>query len=151
VDSRRRAIYLVPRIALHPVSIDGKQLQPGTEKPKELTKYLEGKYQYKVLVRSGGTWENPRKARLCLEVVGDEINEKCTVQFEDEGQQAKPEAVNVSDLRLAKDFKNVKSRGGISAQHDGGGTIVSSLATTATSRHGFHQGGFARNTMQYST
>ena len=129
VDSRRRAIYLVPRIALHPVSTDGKQLQPGTEKPKELTKYLQGKYQYKVLVRSGDTWENPRKARLCLEVVGDE---KCTVQFEGEGQQAKPEAVNVSDLRLAKDLKNVKSRGGISAQHDGGGTIVSSWATTDT-------------------
>ncbi len=98
VDSRRRAIYLVPRIALHPVSTDGKQLEPGTEKPKELTKYLEGKYQYKVLVRSGDTW---RKAHLCLEVVG---GDRCMVQFEDEGEQAKPEAINVSDLRLARDL-----------------------------------------------
>ena len=128
VDSRRRAIYLVPRIALHPVSTDGKQLQPGTEKPKELTKYLQGKYQYKVLARSGDTWENPRKARLCLEVVG---GDRCMVQFEDEGEQAKPKAVNVSDLRLAKDLKNVKSRGGISAGHDRR-TILSSEATTAT-------------------
>ena len=121
VDSRRRAIYLVPRIALHPVSTDGKQLEPGTEKPKELTKYLEGKYKYKVLVRSGDTW---RKARLCLEVVG---GDGCMVQFEDEREQAKPEAINVDDLRLAKDLK---SRGGISAQQDGGGTIVPSEATT---------------------
>ena len=124
VDSTRRAIYLVPRMALHPVSTDGKQLEQGTQKPKELTRYLEGKYQYKVLMRSQNKWRN---ARLCMEVVG---GDKCTVQSED-GEHPQRYSVNVSDLRLAKDLK---SRGALSAGHDRADldTIVSSQATTAT-------------------
>ena len=98
VDTRKRSIYLVPKITLHPISTDGKQMEPGKEKPKELTKYLEGKHKYQVLVNSGN---DSRKARLCLEVVGGD----CMVEFEDEGHRAKPRAVDASSLSCAANLK----------------------------------------------
>ena len=123
VDTRKRSIYLVPKITLHPISTDGKQMESGKEKPKELTKYLDGKHKYQVLVNSGN---ESKEARLCLEVVGGD----CMVEFEDEGHHAKPRAVDASSLSCATDLQKnfVKLQEGQEAQ-----TIADSSHESVTS------------------
>ena len=123
VDIRKRSIYLVPKITLHPISTDGKEMESGKEKPKELTKYLEGKHKYRVLVNQGN---ESKKARLCLEVVGGD----CMVEFEDEGHHAKPRAVDASSLSCATNLQKnfVKLQEGQEAQ-----TIADSRHESVTS------------------
>ena len=86
VDIRQRKTYLVPRIALKPLN-----------KRTGLEQYLEDKYKFEVLV--SGTWQEPRRARLCMKVVGSEA---CMVQFED-GCQAEPQAVDPDALMDPRD------------------------------------------------
>ena len=110
MDMRRRAIYLVPRKALHPLGIT-KDQDTGSEKQlqtdnklKELTTYLRSQYQYKVLVRQEDRW---RRARLCLNMVGAE----CMVQFVDADEKlSEPQPVNADDLRLAKALPNIEAK-----------------------------------------
>lgn len=85
VDERHRAIYLVPRFTLHPVSVDGSFPDPSVEVSKKLTRYLKHKYKYKVLVKSGDSWESPKTARLCMQVLGS--NERCMVKLENGSYQ----------------------------------------------------------------
>lgn len=86
VDIRQRKTYLVPRIALKPLN-----------KRTGLEQYLEDKYKFEVLV--SGTWQEPRRARLCMQVVGSEA---CMVQFED-GCQSEPQAVDPDALMDPRD------------------------------------------------
>ncbi len=120
VDTKRRAIYLVPKITLNPVGAD----------PQTVEKYLSNKYKYKVLVKSGDTWENePRKARLCLEVVGGgDGGGTCMVNFDADGEKALPQSVNVSDLRLARDLQNMSKLG----EADDARTVAKSEAKSET-------------------
>ena len=110
MDMRRRAIYLVPRKALHPLGIAkhqeiGSEKQPQTDNElKELTTYLRSQYQYKVLVRQEDKW---RRARLCLNMVGAE----CIVQFVDADEKlSEPQSVNANDLKLAKALPNIAAK-----------------------------------------
>ena len=81
VDTRKRAIFKVPRKILHPVS-----------KPNDLRE----KYKYPVLVKSGDTWQEPRKARLCMKEVGAG---GCRVEFPDGKEWVEP-----ADLRYAREL-----------------------------------------------
>ena len=110
MDMRRRAIYLVPRKALHPLGIAkdqeiGSEKQPQTDnKLKESTTYLRSQYQYNVLVRQEDRW---RRARLCLNMVGAE----CMVQFVDADEKlSEPQPVNANDLKLAKALPNIAAK-----------------------------------------
>ena len=123
VDTKRRAIYLVPRITLHPVSADPQTVD-------SVDQYLSNKYKYKVLVKSGDTWENePRKARLCLEVGGRDGRSTCMVNFDSDGKKALPQLVNVSDLRLARALPGIDGELGEGREV---ATLVSSQETGPT-------------------
>ena len=82
-----------PHTYPYPVSLsrlhDKTHLEP-------LEQYLKGKYKYRVLVKSGETWE---EARLCPEVVGAKT---CLVEFE----YRRMKLVEASDLRLARSLRS---------------------------------------------
>jgi hypothetical protein len=93
VDIRQRKTYIVPRIALKPLALD----PPVEGVQLKLQQYLEDKYKFEVLV--SGTWQEPRRAILCMKVVGSEA---CMVQFKD-GCQAEPQAVDPDALMDPRD------------------------------------------------
>lgn len=112
VDIRQRKTYLVPRIALKPL-----------HKRTGLEQYLADKYKFEVLV--SGTWQEPRRARLCMKVVGSDT---CMVQFED-GCQAEPQAVDPDALMDPRD----KLRGRLKEGAKEGKFALQEVATLASS------------------
>ena len=108
VDTRKRKTYIVPRIALKPL-----------QKRTGLEQYLKDKYKFEVLV--SGTWQEPRRARLCMKVVGSDA---CIVQFED-GCQAEPQAVDPDALMDPRDKLRCKLAEGKFAEREAA-TLASS-------------------------
>ena len=103
VDTTSPSIYLVPRIVLHPVTLRKPSKEGQDCNEKKMSSYLGRSYKFKVLVRSGATWQEPLQASLCTQLVGPS---RCLVQLRDDSDQtnATPVEVEVDAVTLAMDL-----------------------------------------------